>query len=58
MSNMITELLELHDKCEGQNEIWCGECIEISDDTGEMIRGEWPCETVKIIQKHYPELVR
>lgn len=54
MDNMITELLELHEK-------WGDSCLECGgscDGYGDPLPDQWPCDTVEVIYKHYPELAK
>lgn len=53
MDNMITELLELHEK-------WGDSCSECQsyDGYGDPLPNQWPCDTVEVIYKHYPELAK
>lgn len=52
MPDVITELLELHEKW-GDS---CSECGQSCDGYGDPLPGQWPCDTVEVIYKHYPEL--
>lgn len=53
MPDVITELLELHEK-------WGDSCLECEscDGYGDPIPNQWPCDTVEVIYKHYPELAK
>lgn len=50
MDGMIEDLLEVHQNWGGT----CSEC-QITNDVWESESAPWPCNTVEVILKHYPD---
>ena len=55
MDQLIQDMLELHEKCSNGKDTWCSACDTFDNCYG-YSEASWPCDTVEVIYKHYPEL--